>query len=210
MLLAGATGLVGCECLRLLAAHPRVHEVRALVRRPLDTVPGPRVRALVGSFDRLAEHPDWFRTDAIICALGTTMRDAGSRAGFRRVDFEYPLAIARLGLAQDAPHFLLVSAVGARAESRVFYNRVKGEIEDAIRGLGYPRITIARPSLLLGERREPRWGETLAKPFGFLMPARWAPVHARQVAAALVAAALEDGAGVRVIENAELRRTIPR
>ncbi|MGH7630619.1 MAG: NAD(P)H-binding protein [Gemmatimonadales bacterium] len=210
MLLAGATGLVGCECLRLLAADPAVGEVRALVRRPLETVPGPRVRALVGSFDRLAEHPDWFRTDAIICALGTTMRDAGSRAAFRRVDFEYPLAIARLGLAQDAPHFLLVSAVGARAESPVFYNRVKGEIEDAIRELGYPRVTIVRPSLLLGDRREPRWGETLAKPFGFLMPARWAPVHARQVAAALVAAALEDGAGVRVIENAELRRTTPR
>ncbi len=162
------------------------------------------------SFDHLGEHPDWFRADAIICALGTTMRQAGSQAEFRKVDFEYPLAIARLGLGEGARHFLLVSAIGADHTSRIFYNRVKGEIESAVLGLGYPRVTIVRPSLLLGDRPERRWGETLAKPLGWLMPARWAPVHARQVAAALVAAAVENGAGLRVIENAELRRAIPR
>jgi len=206
VLLAGATGLVGGECLRLLAGDPRVREVRALVRRPLEQHLGPRVRELVTSFDRLGEHRDWFQVEAIICALGTTIRQAGSQAAFRTVDFEYPLAIARLGRAAGARHFLLVSSVGADAGSRVFYSRVKGEIEAAVRGLDYPRVTIVRPSLLLGDRRQRRWGETLAKPFGGLMPARWAPVHARQVASALTAAALAGGTGTQVIENAELRR----
>ncbi len=210
VLVVGATGLVGGECLRLLAADSRVGEVRALVRRPLEHDLGPRVRELVTGFDRLAEHPAWFRAGAIICALGTTIRQAGSQEAFRRVDFEYPVLVARLGLAGGVRHFLLVSSVGADPGSRVFYSRVKGEVEKAVLGLGYQRVTIARPSLLLGDRRERRWRETLARPFARLMPAPWAPVHARQVARALVSAVLapDGSSGVRIIENPELRRAL--
>ena len=131
---------------------------------------------------------------------------AGSQAAFRAVDYELPLRVARLARAQGATHFLLVSALGASAASRVFYNRVKGELEDALGALGFRSLTIARPSLLLGERAEFRLGERVAQPFGCLMPPRWKPVHARQVAAALVRAAREDLAGHRVIENIALRR----
>jgi uncharacterized protein YbjT (DUF2867 family) len=99
-----------------------------------------------------------------------------------------------------------VTAIGADAESRVFYNRVKGELEDAIRALPYRSLTIARPSLLLGDRRERRLGEEIGKRVGWLLPGRYRPVHARHVAAALVHAAQKDAPGVRIIESSELRR----
>ena len=156
-------------------------------------------------FDRLHEHPDWFQVDKVFCALGTTIRQAGSQEAFRRVDYEYPLAIAKAARARGASHFLLVSAHGASARSRVFYNRVKGELEEAVQALGYPSLTIARPSLLLGNRKEPRFGEELAKRLGWLAPPSWRPVHASQVASALVAAAHTNAPGVRILENTFLR-----
>jgi uncharacterized protein YbjT (DUF2867 family) len=205
-LLAGATGLIGRECLRLLAHDSGVNEVRALVRRPLapESI-GPRVRECRTDFDRLDEHPDWLRVDKVFCALGTTIRQAGSREAFRRVDYAYPLAIARAALAQGARHFLLVSALGANAGSGTFYNRVKGELEDAVQTLGYASVTIARPSLLLGDRDEPRLGVEIAKGIGWLAPPRWRPVRASQVAAALVRAAHANAPGTQVLENAVLR-----
>jgi uncharacterized protein YbjT (DUF2867 family) len=205
-LLAGATGLVGRECLRLLSHDDDVSEVRALVRRPLPPASvGPRVRECRTDFDQLHAHPDWFKVDWVFCALGSTMRQAGSRAAFRRVDYEYPIAIAMAALERGAQHFLLVSAAGANARSGIFYNRVKGELEDAIRELGYSSVTIARPSLLLGERHEFRFGEELAKRLSWAIPPRWRPVHAAQVASALVRAAHAPARGVQVLENAVLR-----
>ncbi len=208
VLLAGATGLVGREILRLLAKDDGIAEVRALLRRPL---PGhvdksPRVRELIADFDHLQDHPDWFRADLVFSALGTTISKAGSQAAFRAVDFEYPLAIARLARAAGAQHFLFVSALGADRRSLFFYNRVKGELEEAISGLGYPSVTIARPSLLLGERQEHRFGEELAKRFSWLLPSPWAGVHASRVAAALVRAAQENKPGVRILTNENMRR----
>lgn len=205
--LAGATGLVGREWLRRLAADPTVTEVRALVRRPLPPeARQPKVREIVIEFERLVESGALDQVHQVCCALGTTMRQAGSRAAFRRVDHDYPLALARVARARGASHFLLVSAVGANARSRVFYNRVKGDLESAIGELGYPSVTIARPALLLGAREVRRTGETIAGWFSFLTPSRYRPVRAAQVAEALVRAAREDRPGVRVLENLELRR----
>jgi uncharacterized protein YbjT (DUF2867 family) len=182
-----------------------VREVRALVRRPLITRADSKVRACLGELDRLDAHPEWFGVDAVFCALGTTIRKAGSQEAFRKVDFDYPLAVARAGRAQGARHFLLVSAMGASARSSVFYSRVKGELEDAILALGYPSVTIARPSVLLGDRDERRPGEELAKKIGWLFPNRWRPVEAASVAAALVQALRRARPGVEVLENAALR-----
>jgi uncharacterized protein YbjT (DUF2867 family) len=206
VLLAGATGLVGSEILRKLAEDDDVEEVRALVRRPLgNAVVPPKARLLVGEFDRLDANPDWFRVDQVFCALGTTIRRAGSQTAFRVVDFEYPATIARLARSGGARQFLLVSAVGADARSRVFYSRVKGELEDALRALDYPALTIARPSVLLGSRTELRVGELVMKRLGFLLPAAWKPVEARQVAAALVRAARAAAPGIEILDNAALR-----
>ena len=207
MLLAGATGLVGRECLHLLIDDPSVGRVVTIARRPLDLVPvSAKLDPRVVSFDRLDADEALFEADDIICALGTTIAQAGSQERFRQVDLEYPLAIARLGLARGAQHFLLVSAIGASASSRIFYNRVKGELEDAVQSMGYPSVTIARPSLLLGDRREPRFGEEVGKLFAPLIPGRWRPVQARAVAVALVAAARDREPGFRVIESDEIRR----
>jgi uncharacterized protein YbjT (DUF2867 family) len=163
------------------------------------------VRECRAEFDRLADHPEWFQVDKVFCALGTTIRQAGSQEAFRRVDYAYPLAIAKAARSRGARHFLLVSALGADARSSVFYNRVKGELEQAVQALGYPSLTIARPSMLVGDRKEPRFGEEVAKRIGWLLPPRWRPVRASQVAAALVNAAHENAPGVQILENAALR-----
>ena len=206
-LVAGATGLVGKECLRLLAADAGVEEVRALVRQPLSA----EIQALGNirecrvDFDRLEGHADGFAVDWVFCALGTTIRQAGSKDAFRRVDVDYPLSVARTAWAAGARHFLLVSAAGADARSSMFYNRVKGELEEAVRQLGYPSLTIARPSLLLGERSPPRRGEEIGKRLAWLFPSKWKPVQASQVALALLRSAQADAPGVHILDNAALR-----
>jgi len=206
---AGATGLVGREILRLLVADEQFGEIRALLRRPLPPeLASPRISDCICDFEKLKDNRDWFHVDQVFCALGTTIKKAGSQNAFRRVDFDYPLTIARLAKEQGAKHFLLVSAMGANPDSKLFYNQVKGELEVALQELGYPSLTIARPSLLLGDREEIRLGEAIAKKFLWLMPPKWRGVHAALVAAALVQAAKETGEGVRIIENPELRNAI--
>jgi uncharacterized protein YbjT (DUF2867 family) len=208
---AGATGLVGRQILQLLAQDGRIAEVRALTRRPLQPQDKfPRVRECLVDFDRLQSNSDWFKADLVFSALGTTIATAGSQKAFRRVDFEYPLAIAKEARAAGARHFLFVSALGANPRSFFFYNRVKGELEEAILALGYPSVTIARPSLLLGEREEHRFGEEAAKRISWLLPGPWAPVHAFQVASALVRAAFAAQPGVEILDNKRLRLSGPR
>ena len=207
LLIVGATGLVGRECVRRALGDPAFARVVVLTRRPFEMMPRPpALDAHVVDFERLDAHAPLFAVDAIICALGTTIRQAGSRARFRRVDLEYPLAVARIGLERGARHFLLVSSLGADARSRVFYSRVKGEVEDALLAMPYRAVTIARPSLLLGERAEFRLGEEIAKRLAPLIPRAYKPVPATAVAAALVRAAREDRPGHRIIESAEIRR----
>lgn len=198
--------MVGRECLRLLVADPACTEVRVLLRRPLAAAERhPKVRECVTDFERLAEHAEWFAVDQVFCALGTTIKVAGSQAAFRRVDHDYPLQIARLAQEHGARGLHVVSALGANARSSVFYNRVKGELEDALKALHFATLTIAQPSLLLGERAEFRLGEEVAKRLAWLIPGPWRPVRAAQVAAGLVNAARAARPGVRVLGNVELR-----
>ena len=205
-MLLGATGLVGREILRLLCADPAVDRIVTPVRRSFTAPEDPRLQVEVVDFDALDSHADLFEVDQIFCALGTTIKAAGSQQAFRRVDLEYPLAAARLGVERGATHFLVVTAVGASATSRVFYNRVKGELEDALRTLPYRSVTIARPSLLLGDRDELRFGEEVGKRLGWITPGRYRPVAASAVALALVLAAREDRPGMRIIESEDIRR----
>lgn len=204
VLLAGASGLVGAEVLDQLKADTTVTRIVVIGRRPMPSL-DPRIEAQVVDFDTLSSRADLFAVDQIICALGTTMKQAGSKEAFRRVDLEYPLAMARLGLAHGARHFLLVSALGADVDSRVFYNQVKGEVEDGLRPLGYRSVTIVRPSLLLGKRKEFRPFERLAMIVGEVVPGRYRPVRARDVAKALVAAARKDEPGLRIIESEHIK-----
>jgi len=206
VLMLGGTGLVGHECLHLLLEDPTVTRVLALTRRPLAEPASPKLDTHVVDFDHLDADAEPLAVDQILCALGTTIKDAGSQEAFRRVDFDYPVAAAKLGLERGATHFLLVSALGANADSRIFYSRVKGEVENALRTLGYRSITIVRPSLLLGNRDQPRVGEEIGRRVGFLAPGKYRPVQARDVAFALVDAARADQPGLRIIESDEIRR----
>jgi uncharacterized protein YbjT (DUF2867 family) len=205
-IIAGATGLVGQALVASLAADPAWKEVRALVRRELPPeLAAQTVVPVPVDYTRLDPPPPWAAADHVFCALGTTIRQAGSQAAFRLVDFEYPVALAKAALASGCRHFLLVSSVDASPSSRFFYTRVKGEVEGAIGALGFRSVTIARPSLLLGPRKEVRWGERVGRLLGVFAPARWRPVSAERVARALVKAAKRDLPGVRLLENVGLR-----
>lgn len=215
VLLAGATGLVGRELLRQLLDDPLVGEVRALTRRPLSRrdllghaghpAGEERLQVCEVDFDRLDRHTALFEVDWVCCAMGTTIRKAGSQAAFRQVDFDYPFQMAQLARAQGARQLLLVSALGANADSRVFYNRVKGELEDALAELAYESVCVAQPSLLAGERGEFRLAERLGLVLARLMPERYKPVQAAQVAAGLLSVAREERPGWHVLNNAVLR-----
>ena len=201
----GATGLVGRECVKQLVARPECERVTVVARRAFeDDSQSPKLRTVLTDFERLDERSDVFRASHVFCALGTTIKQAGSRERFRQVDFGYPLRVAELALAAHARHFLLVSSIGADPASRGFYLRVKGELERAILALGFRSVTVVRPSFLLGDRKEFRLAEEIALRLSWAFPRRYRAVHVRDVARALVNAAVEDRPGVRVIESAEV------
>jgi uncharacterized protein YbjT (DUF2867 family) len=204
-LLLGATGLVGGRLLPMLLGDDFFREVVVVARRPTG-VRHTKLVEHVFDLEEMEQHGEAFDADQIFCALGTTIKAAGSQERFRIVDHDYPLRAAKLGLARGAHHYLLVSATGANRRSRIFYSRVKGELEDDVLSLGYRSVTIARPSLLAGPRREPRLGERFALAVGWLFPPKWRPVPAEKVARALVLAAKADEPGVHVLESRELNR----
>lgn len=206
LLLVGATGLVGRHVLELALADPRVKAIVAPGRR--DLPPRRKLHAPRVDFDRLPEDAPWWRADAVICALGTTMKKAGSRGAFQRVDHDYPLAVARLAHAHGTPAYVLNSAMGADAASRFFYNRVKGEVEDAIAGVGFESLTLVRPGAIGGTRDESRLGErvmlSVLGAAGPLLPRRWRVNPATMIAQAMLEAAVDAHPGTRVIDSAAL------
>ena len=206
VLLLGATGLVGGHILNRLQEDGTCDRVIALTRSAITGAEAfSKLDNRIVDFGHPHEWRDQVAADQTICALGTTIRKAGSREAFRQVDFGYPLTIARAALHAGCRHFLLVSAMGADATSPVFYNRVKGELEAAILDLGFTSVSIFRPSLLLGNRREFRPGEAVGQVLGrwlaFAIPKRYRPVHARSVATAVVGVAAADPSGNRVLAS---------
>lgn len=160
VMLLGATGLTGGKVLQGLLARKEVSQVVAPVRHRLPTLHDKLAQHEV-DFDHLEAYAELFNVDVIVCCLGTTIKKAGSQDQFRKVDLGYPLKAAELGRAHDVRAFILMSAIGASSSSTIFYNRVKGELEDSLRALGYPYLSIYHPSLLLGDRKEQRTAEAL-------------------------------------------------
>jgi uncharacterized protein YbjT (DUF2867 family) len=213
-LVAGATGLIGQALLAQLLESDRYGRVEVVARRPLTSALSrhPRLSARIGDSAALAgEEPG---ADDVYIALGTTIKVAGSEAAFRAVDFDLVVAIARAARAAGASRLGVVSALGADATSLVFYNRVKGEMEAAVRSLGYQSVVIARPSLLLGDRaalgqptrRGEVWAARLLGPVLPFVPAAMRPIDAASVAAALIAAVAEGASGLRTLSSAEMQR----
>jgi uncharacterized protein YbjT (DUF2867 family) len=159
-LLLGSTGLVGRQVLDLLASDTAWERVTTLGRREMPALSPRHVHRLV-DFERLGDAADAFAVDAVFCALGATIRDAGSEEAFARVDYEYVVAAARLARDAGAVHFLLVTALGASPSSRIFYNRLKGETERDVVAHGPLAVSIFRPSLLTGDRKDRRRGEVV-------------------------------------------------
>jgi len=197
-LLAGATGLVGGHLLQRLLADPRYKRVVTVSRKALG-IKHPKLRPLITDFDPIEAAMAGLgeTVDDAFCALGTTIKTAGSRAAFRRVDFGYVVAFARAARAAGARRLMLVSAIGASARSGIFYLRVKGETEEAVAALGYPALHIFRPGLLLGQRAESRPREALGMALApFLNPLMLGPAKAyRGIPADMVAAAMIIAAG---------------
>ncbi|CCP13596.1 NAD-dependent epimerase/dehydratase [Stenotrophomonas maltophilia SKK35] len=207
VMLLGATGLVGGLALPMLLEDPRCRAVVAPFRRAL-TLAHPKLYAPVLQFDALPEAPDWAQVDAVICALGSTMAQAGSREAFHRIDHDYPLAFAQLARGQGARAFVLNSAAGANAGSAIFYNRVKGELERDLRTLAFASLTLVRPGLIGGQRQQVRRGEHFALRvlgvLGPVLPRAWRINPAERIARALVDAALAPPPGEHVVASSAL------
>ena len=211
-LVAGASGLVGSHVLRLLLEDPAYTRVTVLARRELPLAHKKLEQRVVG-FDRLAQIADFPRVHDVFCCLGTTMKQAGSPDAFRKVDCTYVVELARVAVRHRASQFLVVTALGADPRSRIFYNRVKGEAEEAVRRLQFEGIQIFRPSLLVGARTESRPAERVAGLLGLLLAwafvgplARYRPTKAQAVARALVRVAREAPRGTHVYQSDDIRR----
>lgn len=209
VLLTGATGLVGGHLLRMLLNAPDIKSIAAPTRRPLTDISGvfnPHDPQLT---DALAQVVD--PVDIVFCCLGTTRREAGSKEAFVHADYTLVIDTALVGKKLGAQHMLVVSAMGANAHSPFFYNRVKGEMEEALIAQQWPRLTIARPSMLVGDREKKRAGETLLAPLFSLLPGNLKSIDARDVANALLAEALSPAQeGVRILSSSQLRERAAR
>jgi uncharacterized protein YbjT (DUF2867 family) len=210
-LLAGATGLVGRALLTLLLESPRYARVNVLVRRSVPDLPAhSKLHVQTVDFGQLSAMP---AVDDVFIALGTTIKAAGSEAAFRRVDFDAVLNTARAARAAGAKRLLVVSALGANPASRVFYNRVKGEMQEAVAALGYQSVIFAQPSLLVGDRAalgQPtrageEWAMRLLRPVISWVPRSVRPIRADVVARALLHAAFEAKPGVTIISSGEMQ-----
>jgi uncharacterized protein YbjT (DUF2867 family) len=211
-LVLGASGLVGGYCLQTLLADAVYGRIVLLVRRDLAAVRHPRLTQKLVNFDALTP-ADFAGAGDVFCALGTTIRKAGSQETFRRVDLEYPLSAAKLSRQAGAKQFVLVSSVGADAASKNFYLRTKGELEQVIGKLGFNALHIFRPSLLLGKREEFRLGERVAMAvmplLNFAMVSglrRYRAISAASIGKAMVAAAQSEASGTMVHEYDEITR----
>ncbi len=205
---AGGSGLVGGELLRLLFGDDDFDTVIAVGRRPL---PIQRLKLRQATVDFAA--PETFAAldapDAAFCCLGTTIQRAGSREAFRAVDYQAVVTFAEAARARGARVFVHVTALGADAGSSIFYNQVKGETEAAVAALGFASVQVLRPSILDGERAESRplerAGIALGRALGPIL-GKYRPTPAKAVAAAMVDACKRADAGVHVIEAPAIQR----
>lgn len=211
-LLLGASGLVGSRCLQLLLENSAYEKIIVWLRNPL-SVQHAKLQQEIIDFDRLETHSGALSAvHEVFCCLGTTIKKAGSPEAFYKVDFTYPFEIAKLAAQNGVQQFLIVTALGANQSSSFFYNRVKGEVEAALRKLPLPGLQIFQPSLLLGERQEFRLGERVgavvfkAFSFAFVGPLRkYRGIEAGAVAQAMIRVAQQNLTGVNIFVSEKIQ-----
>jgi uncharacterized protein YbjT (DUF2867 family) len=206
-LIAGASGLTGGYLLNLLLESPEYSTVIAYVRKS-SGLTHPKLKEMLVDWETLQEP---VAAEDVFCCLGTTIKKAGSQEAFRRVDYDYPLQLAQLQFRGGSQQFLLVSAMGADAESSIFYSRVKGELENALQSIGYNSLHIFRPSFIAGPRKESRPGERIGLAiFSFLSPLfigplkKYAPIHAGKIAKAMYITVQQNRTGNSIYDSAEI------
>jgi uncharacterized protein YbjT (DUF2867 family) len=210
LLLVGATGLVGSHVLDLALSDIRISKIVVLTRSAITLDPNtkPKLEIIQTDFEDLPQSANWWQVDSVICALGTTIRKAKTKEQFRRVDYDYPLAVANIARQHNASSFVLNSSMGANVSSRFFYNQVKGDIEAALTKLDFPSITIVRPGLIEGDRKEKRFGEQIMvgvlKIFGVILPKAMRLNPARKIAQLMIKSALQQKQGIEIIRSDQL------
>lgn len=203
-LLVGASGLVGNELLHILLESQIYEKVVALVRRPLE-IKHPNLVEVLCDFERLEEVEEYFQVDDVFCTLGTTIKKAKTKEAMYRVDVEYPISIAELAREKGAKQFLIVSSMNANKDSRLWYPKMKGELEEFLRKIPYEAMLIFQPSLLLGNRSEFRLLEKmgvkivrgLSRIMGNKIGSRLG-IEAKTVAAAMFLVAQKEQKGIQV------------
>ena len=205
-LVIGATGLIGKSLTIKLLENKFYAKVKILVRKKIDLL-HPNLEQIMVDFDNLDTSK--IVADDVFCCLGTTMKVAGSKPAFYKVDFTYPLVVAKAALENGAKQYLIVTSMGADPKSMIYYNRVKGEIEKALSDLHYPTLLIFRPSILLGERKEQRLGEKISKIamnlISFMTPDRYKAIEGEKVANAMIILAQKGIKNKDIFESGTLQ-----
>jgi uncharacterized protein YbjT (DUF2867 family) len=206
-IIIGASGLIGNELLQLLLKHHSISNIKILVRNKI-ALEHPKLIQVIVDFNQLQNHVNEFEADMVFCTLGTTIKKAGSQKAFKLVDYTYPLHAASICKEKNIGQFHLVTAMGASRSSRIFYNKVKGNVEEDIQKISLETFVIYRPSMLLGDRKEKRLGERIGQIImhwldfafiGFLK--RYKAIEAIDVAKAMILQACTNKKGFLVIES---------
>lgn len=212
-LIAGATGLVGGHLLDLLLEDENYKTVKVLSRRTLGGDDGKLKEIIIEDFDIMESYTKELKADDYFCCLGTTMKKAGSKEAFKKVDFQYPTTLAAIARENNANSFHLISAMGADSSSMIFYNKVKGETEDAIQAMKLEKAYIYRPSFIAGERAEKRAAEKaalwVADKLDFLFSGplkKYAAVHAKTIANAMLETAKNGKEKFKIIPSDEIEK----
>jgi len=208
--LVGATGLIGSYLLEELLNDPYFDTVRILIRRPLDITHSKLEKKIVDFNDSDSLLVALSNNDVLFCAIGSTMKKVkGDKEAYRKIDFDIPVNLARFCKMVGCEKFILVSSAGANSKSRNFYQRLKGETDEAVKSVGLKTVHIMRPSLLLGERKEFRFGENIGKAvmtsLSFFIPEKYKAIQGKDVAKVMLALAKKNDEGVFVHENTEIR-----
>lgn len=206
-IIIGATGLVGSSLTQLLLEDSRYEKIKILVRKKIN-LEHSKLEQLIFNFD----NPDnsIIKGDELYCCLGTTIKKAGSQNAFRKVDFDYPTQIAKIAKHNNIQKMAVVSSMGANSKSKIFYNKVKGEMEETLKNISFQSLIIVRPSLLLGKREEFRFGEKVASfimtIFSIFIPAKYKGIKAHKVASGMIYFMNQENNGIKTIESGVLWR----
>lgn len=209
----GATGLIGGYLLEELLKNDLYDNIRILVRRPVEFNHPKLEKKLVDFSDTESFRLALEGSDTVFCAIGTTQQKVkGDKAAYRKIDYDITVNAARFCKLTGCETFSFVSSVGANSKSRNFYLQLKGEIEEAVKATGLQSVSIMRPSVLLGDRKEFRLGEKISKgimaAFSFLIPSKYKAVHGRDVAKAMIILATKKMEGTQVYQYHEIKKTL--